>query len=594
LILSRATSNLESFRNQGISMVASLSSSIGPRLFLESKVQIAGETRPRSPQGAGPQFQISDTGTFNGSSSLPSTQEMYRYQASETIGMLRGAHSFKVGADYNAFNMRNNSFAQALNGAYTFPTLEAFLQRQPSQYSQNFGLNGSTALEAALLDSFWQREAAVYIQDQLRPSSRLSIDVGLRWDAQWNPQPQAGIAGVRVPVGPPSQLTFAPVPQGIPDDTMQWGPRGAVAYDLTGDGTTLVKGSAGLYYGRTPMIYFPLRGAGISNTTLVAPPARFGVTFPAVLPSELTAGSPLAALLGPPAIQYVDPDFRNPRVLQINASISRPLAGGTSIEAGYMLSESRNLRVGGFRSTLWNRNLAAPTEFDAFGRGINLAAAPRPDTTITQANALTSFGRGRYQALLVTLRRPLQDRWQFYASYTLAKSEGNASTERDTEALLGPSDPFNPDADYGINELDERHQFKSYLVVALPFDVSLASTWSAGSGLAFPVYSPTDLNGDGVTNSGLHPDRPVVDGRLLPRFPYHQPTYLTWDLRIAKGFPIPNAGRAQLVVDVFNVLNNDNTYADPRTQAILGRPNFRVNNQTLGPRLAQLGVRVEW
>jgi hypothetical protein len=302
----------------------------------------------------------------------------------------------------------------------------------------------------------------------------------------------------------------------------------------------------------------------------------------------------VAALIGPPAIQYVDPDFRNPRVLQINASVSRPLAGGTSIEAGYMLSESRNLRVGGFRSTFWNRNIAAPTQFDAFGRGINLAAAPRPDATITQANALTSVGRGRYQALLVTLRRPLQDRWQFYASYTLARSEGNASTERDTEALLGPSDPFNPDADYGINELDERHQFKSYLVVTLPFDVSLASTWSAGSGLAFPAYSPTDLNGDGVTNSGLHPDRPVMDGRLLPRFPYHQPGYFMWDLRVAKGFTIPNAGRAQLIVDVFNLLNNDNTYADPRTQAILGRPNFRVNNQTLGPRLAQLGLRLEW
>ena len=87
LILSRATSNLESFHNQGMSTVASMSSSLGPRLFLEGKFQVSGETRPRERQAATPQVQISDTGTFGGSASLPSTQDMYRYQASENIGL---------------------------------------------------------------------------------------------------------------------------------------------------------------------------------------------------------------------------------------------------------------------------------------------------------------------------------------------------------------------------------------------------------------------------------------------------------------------------------------------------------------------------
>ena len=48
------------------------------------------------------------------------------------------------------------------------------------------------------------------------------------------------------------------------------------------------------------------------------------------------------------------------------------------------------------------------------------------------------------------------------------------------------------------------------------------------------------------------------------------------------------------MVEVFNLLANANKYADPRTQAIFGSPNFRVNNQTLGPRLAQLGVRFDF
>ena len=595
---SQALSNLETFRNQGVSIVASVSSTVGERLFLETKVQTSGEVRPRTPQSSMPQVQIADTGTFGSALFLPSTQDMFRYQLSENAVYSRGGHDLRLGGDYNGFNMRNNAFALGLNGAYTFPTLEAFVARQPSLYSQNFGLNGATAEDAALLKSFWQHELAAYAQDRFRPSDRLTIGLGLRYDMQINPQPQAGIVGVRVPVGRPRiengqvLVDYAPVPQAIPHDRNNWAPRGDVVYQPQSDGRTLVKGSAGLYYGRTAMIYFPLRGAGVTNTTLFAPPSRVGVTFPQVLPSAIAPGSPLASLVGPPAIAYVDPGFSNPRVLQLNASVVRQMAG-LSLDVGYLFSRSSNLRVGGFRSTLWDRNLATPVEFDAFGRGINLLGQPRPDPTIAQANAVTSFGSGRYHALIVSLSKPLSRHWQFYASYTLARSTGNASTERDTEAAFGPSDPFNPTADDGINELDERHQFRSYIVVTLPYEVTLASTWSANSGLPFPAYSATNVNGDRMMNDGLHPDRPTVDGRLLPRFPFHQPASFTWDFRATKAVPAAS-GRARLILEIFNLLGNENLYADPRTQAIVGSANFRVNNRTLGPRLAQLGVRVDF
>ncbi len=598
LILSQATSSLEKFRNDGTSIVASLTGPVGEGLQLETKVQTSRETRPRQAQSTGPQVQITGTGTFGSSLSLPSSQDMYRYQVSESAVHATGAHDIRFGADLNSFNMRNNAFALGLNGGYVFPTLESFIARQPLLYVQNFGLNGYTAQEAALLDSFWQHEAAAYIQDRIRPTSRLTIAVGLRYDLQINPQPQAGIAGVQVPVGEPRisgsqvQQTYAPVPQGVPNDRNNWGPRSEVAYQWP-DEQTLIKGSAGLYYGRTPMIYFPMRGAGVSNTTLFVPVSRVGVTFPAVLPSAIAPGSALASLVGPPAIAYVDPDFQNPRVLQLTASVTRQVAG-TSVEAGYMQSESHNLRIGGFRSTSWDRNLAVPTRFDEFGRGIAILAAGRPDPSIAQANALASFGHGRYQALTLSLSRPLNNRWQFYVNYTLAKSMGNGSTERDTEAAFGPSDPFNLETDYGINELDQRHQLKSYLVAALPGAFTLTSTWSVGSGLAFPVYSATDLNGDGVVNDGLQPDRPVVDGHLLPRFPYHQPAWATWDARAAKAVTLGAGARLQVFVEVFNLLNAGNTYADPRTQAILGSPNFRVRNRTLGPRLTQLGLRIDF
>jgi hypothetical protein len=290
----------------------------------------------------------------------------------------------------------------------------------------------------------------------------------------------------------------------------------------------------------------------------------------------------------------VDPGFQNPRVLHVNMSVTRYLTPDLSIEVGYLFSDSRNLRIGGFRSTFWDRNLSPPTAFDEFGRGLNVLAAGRPDTTIGQANAMGSFGRGRYQAMILGVRKSLSQSWQFDASYTLSRSKGNASTERDTEALMGPSDPFNLDLDYGINELDQRHTFKAYLHAALPARVTFGSIWTAGSGLAFPVYSPVDINGDGVTNGGLNPDRPVVDARLLPRFPFHQPSWFMSDFRAAKGFGLPGGASYQVVVEVFNLLGTKNTFSDPRTNAIFGQPNFRERNRTLGPRIVQLGMRVDF
>jgi hypothetical protein len=137
-LLSQAPSNLETFRNQAMSMVGSLSASPGTRLSLETKVQALRETRPRTPQSGGPQVQISDTGTFGAALYLPSTQDMYRYQVFQSAAYVRGTHDVTVGADYNAFNMRNNSFALGLNGAYVFPSLEAFVGRRPLLYAQNF------------------------------------------------------------------------------------------------------------------------------------------------------------------------------------------------------------------------------------------------------------------------------------------------------------------------------------------------------------------------------------------------------------------------------------------------------------------------
>ena len=240
------------------------------------------------------------------------------------------------------------------------------------------------------------------------------------------------------------------------------------------------------------MIYFPLRGAGVSNTTLFAPPRGSASrsrmccrrrSSPARRWRRCSVRRPFPTSI---------PEFDNPRVLQLNASSDE--ACGRRVARGRLhlqrVAEPSHRRIS---IDVWDRNLAPPTRFDRVRsrdrhpRGRTPRHDHRPGERARQLRSRPlsgASGLGR------------ASRWRTGGRSTRAtpsrRAPADGSTERDTEALFGPSDPFNPGADYGINELDERHQLKSYLVVMLPRDITLASTWSAGSGLAFPVYSPVD------------------------------------------------------------------------------------------------------
>jgi hypothetical protein len=72
---------------------------------------------------------------------------------------------------------------------------------------------------------------------------------------------------------------------------------------------------------------------------------------------------------------------------------------------------------------------------------------------------LSSLGRSEYRALVLKAKKAFSDRTQFFGSYTVSKDEGNADTERDVDVFLGASNPYDVDAEYGIDERDIRHRF---------------------------------------------------------------------------------------------------------------------------------------
>ena len=122
--------------------------------------------------------------------------------------------------------------------------------------------------------------------------------------------------------------------------------------------------------------------------------------------------------------------------------------------------------------------------------------------------------------------------------------------------------------------MDIRHQFKSAVVVNLPWGFIVSDSIQTRSGTAYPAYDTVDVNGDGVSNQGFGSnDRPVVTtgGKsfLLPRYPALQPGYFATDLRISKEFRFHERYGVEVMADLFNFTNRGNLYSNPDNSAFV-------------------------
>ncbi|PYX87153.1 MAG: hypothetical protein DMG68_12745 [Acidobacteria bacterium] len=608
---SDAFGDTEEFVNQGISGVFALTTVLG-RKVNEIRALIEGETRKRHPIFSGaPEIQIAPNGTFGQRFYLPGNNDNGKLQVQDNFSYTFSKHDIKFGGDVNSFVDRKDTFAGWSAGRYQFSDIASFESGSPNFYFQGFGLNGQTPFAANTLKPNYQNGLGLYWQDKWQATHRLTVTYGFRWDGTWNPQPQTRIPGQQVytGVGPLGHGTkISPVPQHTPNDFGQWGPRIGVAWKVGSDShPTVVRGAWGLYYAQTPTIFFPQasNGGGSKSTTLFCP-TLFGCepqdNAPYIFPSALPVTSDqLCSLatpaIGCPAIAYADPAFRNPRVSNLTVGVEHQFSNEWTVSANYAYMHSSRLKTGGFRTSNWQRNLV-PVGTDQFGRAIIGSTGttgftcpangvfvfefePLPlDCTLTPfsgALSLASFSRGNYNQFTAGVDKRFGHHYQWFANYTWSRNYSNDSSERDTDTFFGAQDPFNINIDYGRNGLDITHQFKSGVVVDLPWGFNWSSNFIAHSGLAYPAYSSVDINGDGVINQFSNNDRPVVQlgsGQpfLLPRYPARQPGFFTWDMRLQKDIKFTERAQLRLIADIFNVTNRGNLYSNPDNSGFVTVP----------------------
>ncbi|MET0650107.1 MAG: carboxypeptidase regulatory-like domain-containing protein [Pyrinomonadaceae bacterium] len=233
-----------------------------------------------------------------------------RFQLQETLTVVRGSHTFKLGADVQRVRSVYKDLADA-TGTYSFASAGDFLASSPSRFRQRFGT------ESAQRNLY----AGLFAQGELH-LGRLTLTAGLRYERE-----------------------------SVLRDRDNFGPRLGLALDPTGKGKTVIRLGAGVFYNRALLRTvddFTLGRSVVEFDTNDLPSSERRAFIEANLrfPSTLDADSPLVRDFGARLTDFsrrLDPNIKIPESYQANAGFERELGGGFVVEANYTFNRGLHL-----------------------------------------------------------------------------------------------------------------------------------------------------------------------------------------------------------------------------------------------------------
>jgi outer membrane receptor protein involved in Fe transport len=579
---------------------ASWASILGTTFFNELKFQIARDQEPGLANSANPEAVVQQSGTtvltIGRNNFSPRETTIERWQLADTATWVQSQHKFKAGFDFQFDDILNN-FPGFFSGSYTFRTLASFTGGRPNGpnefYQQNFQGPGTTGPETHPN----LREYSFFVQDEWRPRSDLTLNLGLRYDLMKTDPPP-----VR---NPDPQLAAADIDTSRLDaDTNNWGPRLGVAWSPI-DGPYVVRGGWGLFYGRTPSI---MLGTAHSNNGINIVSLTFTgdtvPTYPNSFSQIPNLGTPAR-----PSIFYIDRDFANSRLMQANVAFEWQLRRETSLTVTYLFVDGGDLP----RSIDRNLGSASTRTFTVAGSGetfpYHFYGSDRPFSGFTRVIGFEATAESLYNGLTFELNRRLANHLQYRAAYTIGKVE---DTVPDATAVVPgnagddakyASNPTNFEADRAAGNNDQRHRLVLSGIVdtngidglqgfagALMKNWSFSLIFTAQSGQPYTArVGAVDLNGDGNTRNDIAPGTARNEFRL--------PSVVTFDPRVSREIPMGSA-RLQLIWEAFNLFNRDNisgvdtTYYSVAGTTLTPATTFGRPLVSAGERIMQLAAKI--
>src|SRR6266566_4861729 len=565
---------------------------------------------------------------------------LWRTHVKDNFSVIRGKHTSRFGGEW--VHTRNTQiFRGFFTGRYIFSSVTGFLHYAtnsgvsgfgptavecddstftpvayvgPSQacpagsspsggplflYLQHGPTSPSETLDQSGFSDIVNNEFALFAQDTWKVTRNLTLNYGLRWEAQHFPSMTIS----------PSQAAYGqnlsdprfPSTGRIPNQNKMFQPRIGLAWDIRGNGKSALRASWGIFNARQNM----LTQVGAITTNGVQQQEIFADTGfntaggnPPTYPNTVQVPPPQCGNFPCfPGVTVFSRDYQNPRIYTTNVGYEQEIFPGWSGYVDVTISKGIHL------TRFINPNVCCSTA--------DLVLAPNSDVNPTgpvytgaapfgNLGGITdtvSSAKSLYRGATIGVRKRFSQRFQMEGNYVYSEDLDDDSNERDpfTFRYL---DLYNLKKEYSYSDRDEKHKFNFYthaeLPVAFQVDVRMqahtaqpASNNPFGTG-AGPLCSP---------NNALHrvladptTGAPVDCGRNFLR---KDNGYFAFNFAVQRPFHLGERMKIIPKLETFNAFNNKNNVNTVSTPILFNFDGFL--RQGVGdPREAQLSLRFEF
>ena len=525
-----------------------------------------------------------------------------------------GKHSLKFGGLYTMHCCQRDNPNDV---SWTYSSLADLLANIPSAVTPNFGQGAYTA-------KMW--EMGAFAQDDWRVSSRLTLNLGLRYDwfnhmtAQQNNNSGAFLTNptllnANFDVGP-----LRPPGDAYDNNPVNFGPRFGFAYNIGGSGKTVIRGGTGLSY--SPQVsgniwnFLGSKNLPVALTFSKQDALTYGLKYPLYNDDLRVVASQLATTKG---ITYVygviNPHLPSPYTHNYNLGFQRELTSTLMLESA----------VVGLRGT----------HFPIF-RGINepnRVTGIRPNPLLSATYYLDGSATSQYISWQTSLRkryaRNIAGSIHYTWGKTLATNGGDTGTWYQGDNALKVQNFFNLAAERGPASGDITHNVSSEWTYDTPalsganrFVRQILGGWLLGGiftartgeplaiteSSSLQVARPDYIGGNAITNNYgqtlqyLNKSAFALVPVIAASGGTSRPGNLGWgevrgpgmwnvDVSLGKNFKLTERVQLQIRSDMLDAFNHLNPTSIATS---INANNFGQIQDTLGSRVIQLNGRISW